>query len=142
VYDTVAGFLIVLGYQQVSGPQYNYTLVGAYMPSGVGVGVYPVSNDTAGFQVAYNADTSQSQNSYEAISGGVTIATVSGSNVTGAFAGNASLGGGTPVAFSGGFSVVYVRGRSPVNIGRVALPELTDGVYQRKKSEVQNGRLQ
>jgi len=130
VYDTIAHELVVLGYQRVSGPHYNFELVAVSLPSGVTAGTYPVTT-TTGFQVGYNADTSSSNNSYESVSGNIIIGSVNAGTASGSFSGQASLGGGTPIQFAGTFSVTYARGISPIGIGTAARPGLKPRLHRR-----------
>lgn len=119
VYDTVAREFVVLGYQQVSGPHFNFILVGANMPTSVTAGSYTIDGTVTGFQLGFNADTTAGSNSaYGSVSGSILVSSVIGAHVTGSYTGQAVLGSGQPTQFDGVFDVVYVRGISPIQIGR------------------------
>lgn len=123
VYDTLARTLFMLGYRKVSGTHYDFALVVAVMPTGPATGTYVVGQGGF-FQVGYNSDivdtTSIDTTSYLAVSGGVTVSTVSGSNVVGRYSGTSSLRGTTPIPMSGSFNAIFVNGRVPAIFGEDA----------------------
>lgn len=112
VYDTsfhVMGVFYVLGYQRVSGPNYNMVELGAIIPpGGVVAGTYTYSQIAVG--VAYNVDTTGWVDSlaYQAVSGSIVISSVSGSNASGTYSVLARKGSGQPIQFTGTFNVRYV----------------------------------
>jgi len=109
-----AGVLLVLGYQQVSGPNYNAVAFGALMPTtGAVAGTYSYP-DEFGFGAAYNADTSYTDSlEYTAVSGNLVVDSATGSNASGTYSVMARQGLGQPIQFTGTFNVTYVVGGFP-----------------------------
>ncbi len=117
VYDTsyhVMGVFWVMGYQRVSGPNYNMVELAAIVPpGGLVAGTYTYSQISMG--VAYNVDTTGWVDSlaYQAVSGSIVIGSVSGSNASGSYSVMARKGSGLPIQFTGAFNVRYVVGVIP-----------------------------
>ena len=121
VYDTSvgSGVFIVYGYQRVSGPNYNVIALVVFMPTKVDTGThYPPSQSLVA--VAYNVDTSSHSDSlaYAAVSGSITVSSVSGSNVMGTYSVMARKGTGLAIQFTGTFNVMYVVGTMPEDRSR------------------------
>lgn len=120
VYDTLLNGLLILGYQQVSGSNFNIILVGFAAPGGISSREYAVG-DSALFQVWYNinmVDTTGADTTlFNGTSGSIVVTSVSGATVTGTYAGPGSNPAGShTVDFTGTFTVNYVRGRSPIDL--------------------------
>jgi hypothetical protein len=117
IYDTSLHALFMLGYRQVSGRNYDYALLSIYMPQGVATGTY--GGDTVGFEAGYNIDTTHTDSlAYSGVSGTITVSSVSGNNVSGSYAGQATqLSSGSTAGFSGTFNVTYARGVQPIGGG-------------------------
>ena len=60
-------------------------------------------------------------------SAAVVVASVSGTNMIGTYAGRAQLGASPSVQLGGSFNIVYTRGRSPINIGDRMAPLQVSG---------------
>lgn len=135
VYDTLLNGLLVLGYQQVSGPNFNIVLLGFAAPGGISPREYAVG-DSALFQVWYNinmVDTTGADTTlFEGTSGSIVVASVSGATVTGTYAGPGSNPTGShTVDFTGTYTVNYVRGRSPVDLAGARRAIIQYGLFQR-----------
>lgn len=119
VYDTVVGGLQVLGYQQVSGGNYDFILMQFLAPGGVSVQTYPIGENTAQILIAANVDTNQADSmAFSSISGSINVTSVSGSTVQGTYSISAiRLATNTTASFTGTFNVTYVRGRAVVETG-------------------------
>lgn len=120
VYDTVRNGLQILGYQQVSGRNYSFILVQFLAPGGVSARTYTVTDSTAGVLIATNVDTNRADTlGFAAISGTITVSSVSGTNVVGSFSVSAIRRSDlTTASFTGSFNVTYVHGRAVLDTGR------------------------
>lgn len=120
VYDTVRNGLEILGYQQVSGRNYSFIALQFRTPGGVSARTYTIGGDSDFILIATNVDTSRSVDSlgFAAVSGTITVSSVSGTNVVGSFSVSAIRRSDlTTASFTGSFNVTYVRGRAVINTG-------------------------
>ena len=115
IYDTVENGLQVIGYQQVSGSNYNLILLQLGTPGGVSAKIYTIGENNF-IMIGANIDTSQTVESlaFVPISGSITVTSVSGINVVGSFSINNAIRQSdmTFASFTGNFNVTYVRGRA------------------------------
>jgi hypothetical protein len=99
----------VVGYQRVSGSNYNAVELAAIVPpGGLVAGTYTYGQIAVA--VGYNIDTTGWIDSlaYQAVSGSIVIGSVSGSNASGTYSVMAKKGSGAPIQFTGTFNVWYV----------------------------------
>jgi len=129
VYDTssIEHYLLVEGYQRVSGSYYNMVALVTFMQSRVDTGTYLVDTQSPQgfFAAAYNADTTSQADSvlYQSVSGSIRVSSVSGFNVAGTYAVTARKGSGQLIQFTGMFNVTYAVGHLPHGNRAVLRPE-------------------
>ena len=127
----IGGGLIIAGYQQVSGPNYNAFAIAAVMPpAGVVAGTYSFPNEF-GFGAFFNTDTSLFETDsaqYVTVSGSLTISSSSSSSATGTISVMAQKGSGPVIPITGTFTVSYVIGVFPDSLSQLERHPLTSGL--------------
>jgi hypothetical protein len=115
IYDTVENGLQVIGYQQVSGSNYNLIVLQLGTQGSVSAQTYTMGANNSYVLIGANIDTLQTVESlaFVPISGSIMVTSVSGTNVVGSFSVIAiRQSDNTTTQFAGNFNVTYARGRA------------------------------